>query len=80
MALAALLLTQTAMLHHVSESSEEHNTVEKLLNKMTLVERISQLSSTAPAIDRLGISAFNFWAGAMSVAFPTLSRPICITR
>ena len=36
---------------------------------MTLDEKGSQLSSNAPAIDRLGISAFNFWAGADFVAF-----------
>jgi hypothetical protein len=59
-----------------AESGEEHDTVEQLLSKMTLEEKISQLSSTAPAIDRLGISAFNFWAGAELLA--SRCRPACL--
>lgn len=44
-------------------ADKEHDTVERLLREMTLHEKISQLSSNAPAVERLGIGAFNFWAG-----------------
>ena len=34
-----------------------------LVSNMTTEEKISQLSSNSPAIDHLGISAFNWWTG-----------------
>ncbi len=35
--------------------------VDDLLSRMTLEEKISQLTSDSPAIDRLGVPAFNWW-------------------
>lgn len=35
--------------------------VEDLLSRMTLDEKIAQLSSDAPAIERLGVPAYNWW-------------------
>lgn len=61
-----------------AEHGDEHDTVERLLSKMTVKEKVSQLSSTAPAIDHLGISAFNFWAGAMSVPWVRQSNACSI--
>ena len=38
---------------------------EMLVSKMTLEERISQLRYNAPAIERLGIPAYNWWGEAL---------------
>ena len=35
--------------------------VDDLLSKLTLEEKISQLTNDSPAIDRLGIPAYNWW-------------------
>lgn len=35
--------------------------VQELLNQMTLEEKVSQLSSLSPAIERLGIPAYHWW-------------------
>ena len=42
--------------HHFEEAAR------KLVGKMTLEEKISQMKHTAPAIDRLGIQAYNWWS------------------
>lgn len=34
-----------------------------LISNMTTEEKISQLNSNSPAIDHLGVSAFNWWTG-----------------
>ena len=35
--------------------------VDDLISRMTLEEKISQLTNDSPAIDRLGIPAYNWW-------------------
>jgi beta-glucosidase len=35
--------------------------VEQLISQMTLPEKVSQMTHTAPAIERLGIPAYNWW-------------------
>jgi len=62
-------------------ADEDNKHVERLLREMTLDEKISQLSSSSPAVERLGIGAFNWWAGAhSSLSFasapPSLSADI----
>lgn len=39
--------------------------IQELISKMTLEEKVSQLSHTSPAIDRLGIPAYNWWNEAL---------------
>ena len=36
-----------------------------LVSRMTLEEKVSQMQSTAPAIERLGIPAYNWWSEAL---------------
>ena len=38
---------------------------EELVNQMTVEERASQLRYDAPAIERLGIPAYNWWGEAL---------------
>jgi len=39
--------------------------VDDLLSRMTLEEKISQMMNAAPAIERLGIPAYNWWGEAL---------------
>ncbi|MGE5394001.1 MAG: glucan 1,4-alpha-glucosidase, partial [Candidatus Saccharibacteria bacterium] len=61
--LAALPLLSTAQtkypFQNTSLSTQER--VENLLGEMTLQEKIDQMRYQAPAIDRLGIPAYNWW-------------------
>ena len=45
--------------------TEARKLAKKLVGKMTLEERASQLKYNAPAIDRLGIPAYNWWNEAL---------------
>ncbi|MBO7406336.1 MAG: hypothetical protein J6V14_01795, partial [Clostridia bacterium] len=36
--------------------------VEALINAMTVKEKVSQLLHDAPAIERLGVPAYNYWS------------------
>jgi beta-glucosidase len=36
---------------------------EELLSRMTLEEKVSQLNSDSPPIDRLHVKPFNWWQG-----------------
>ena len=36
--------------------------IRELISKMTLEEKVSQLSHASPAIERLGIPAYNWWS------------------
>ena len=39
--------------------------IEDLLSRMTLEEKVSQMMNTSPAIERLGIPAYNWWNEAL---------------
>src|SRR5262245_11870464 len=63
--LAALLLlplgfAQRNPVYRNPEAAIEDR-VDDLLNRMTLEEKASQLMNDSPAIDRLGIPAYNWW-------------------
>ena len=45
--------------------TEARKLAQKLVSKMTVEERASQLRYNAPAIDRLGIPAYNWWNEAL---------------
>jgi beta-glucosidase len=47
----------------MSKNLEER--IEELLGKMTLGEKMTQLQADSPAIDRLGIPAYNWWNEAL---------------
>lgn len=42
-------------------SKHENARIDELIGQMTLEEKVSQLLHVSPAIDRLGISAYNWW-------------------
>ncbi len=74
-------LAQTPVYQNPSAPFETR--VDDLLSRMTLEEKISQLMNDSPAIDRLGIPAYNWWneclhgvarAGRATV-FPEDHRP-----
>ena len=44
---------------------EARNRAQELVSQMTLAEKASQLRYDAPAIDRLGIPAYNWWSEAL---------------
>ena len=56
--------------------------VDDLVNRLTLEEKVSQMVNTAPAIERLGIPAYNWWNEALhGVArspYPVTSFPQAI--
>ncbi|HME07098.1 MAG TPA: hypothetical protein VKG25_08605, partial [Bryobacteraceae bacterium] len=66
--LALLALTpayaQDAPLYRDTNASFE-NRVDDLISRMTLEEKISQLTSDAPAIERLGVPGYNWWNEAL---------------
>src|SRR6202142_3945372 len=41
--------------------SPQPQRISDLLSRMTLEEKVSQLMNDSPAIDRLGIPAYNWW-------------------
>ena len=47
------------------DRQEARKRAEELVAKMTAVEKVSQLLYNAPAIDRLGIPAYNWWGEAL---------------
>lgn len=64
----ALLLVTTAMIVACSSGPKFRNTslsieerVDDLISQMTLEEKISQMLNDAPAIERLGVPAYNWW-------------------
>src|SRR6476646_10346129 len=62
---AALLAAQAAWcqpasLYQNPEAPLEQR-VEDLLSRMTVDEKVSQMMNDSPAIDRLGIPAYNWW-------------------
>ena len=47
------------------DRTEARKRAEKLVSKMTMEELVSQLRYNAPAIERLGIPAYNWWGEAL---------------
>lgn len=47
------------------DREEARERAQKLVSKMTLNEKMSQLRYNSPAIDRLGIPAYNWWGEAL---------------
>ncbi|MDR2398041.1 MAG: glycoside hydrolase family 3 protein, partial [Spirochaetaceae bacterium] len=43
------------------QQEARENAIKALISQMTLEEKVSQLSYTSPAIERLGIPAYNWW-------------------
>jgi beta-glucosidase len=58
--LAALCSGQTTPLYK-DPSAPFDKRVDDLISRMTLEEKISQLMNDSPAIDRLGVPAYNWW-------------------
>jgi beta-glucosidase len=48
-----------------NESLPVAQRVHDLVSKMTLAEKVSQMKDVAPAIDRLGVPAYNWWNEAL---------------
>jgi len=59
-ALLPLCLAQQAPIYRDPRAPMEKR-ADDLLSRMTLEEKISQLMSDAPAIERLGVPAYNWW-------------------
>src|SRR5215831_5772438 len=57
---AASLWGQNAMLYQNPDAPLEKR-VDDLVSRMTLEEKIGQMMNDAPAIDRLGVPAYNWW-------------------
>jgi beta-glucosidase len=58
--LAPALWSQTAPLYKNPDAPLEKR-VEDLLSRMTLEEKVSQMMNASPAIERLGVPAYNWW-------------------
>jgi beta-glucosidase len=58
---AAVFSQQKYEFTYQDPSQSVENRVDDLLGRMTLEEKISQMMNTAPAIDRLGIPAYDWW-------------------
>lgn len=57
---AALGFSQQAAIYN-NPSAPMEQRIDDLVSRMTLEEKISQMMNDAPAIDRLGIPAYNWW-------------------
>jgi beta-glucosidase len=71
-ALAALLLTSSVALaqapkdaRYLDMSLTPRERAADLVSRMTLEEKVLQMQSTAPAIERLGVPAYNWWNEAL---------------
>ena len=53
------------MKNYLNESLSAQERAEALVNEMTVEEAASQLRYDAPAIERLGIPAYNWWNEAL---------------
>ena len=49
------------MKNYLNESLSAQERAEALVNEMTVEEAASQLRYDAPAVERLGIPAYNWW-------------------
>ena len=52
-------------MHYLDTSLTFDQRAEDLVSRMTLEEKISQMGHTAPAVERLGIPAYNWWNEAL---------------
>ncbi|MDB5018390.1 MAG: glycoside hydrolase family 3 [Mucilaginibacter sp.] len=66
--IAACLFSSVAFVKHRSYQYDFQNPalsidkrVDDLVSKLTLEEKVSQMLNTAPAVERLGIPAYNWW-------------------
>ncbi len=53
------------LIHNKEKLQEYRKRAEELVGKMTLEEKVSQMLNWAPAIERLGIPAYNWWSEAL---------------
>ena len=58
---AELLSAQSVVYPWQDTSLSMEQRVEKLISSMTVEEKIGQMMNDAPAIDRLGVPAYNWW-------------------
>ena len=67
------------MKNYLNESLSAQERAEALVNEMTIEEAASQLRYDAPAVERLGIPAYNWWNG-VSMGLPEAVLPLCFRR
>lgn len=53
------------MVNHDKARAQARERAKELVNRMTIEERASQLRYDAPAIERLGVPAYNWWGEAL---------------
>src|SRR5580692_12822148 len=58
--LSALAFSQSTLIYQ-DPSAPTEKRLDDLVSRMSLEEKISQMMNDAPAIDRLGIPAYNWW-------------------
>ncbi len=61
----AKLISLFLLVAPISRSSEIDDRVRSLIAQMTVAEKISQLGHESPAIERLGLPAYNWWNEAL---------------
>ena len=59
--LAARVVAAAEVLPYLDPERPLDTRVKDLVGRMTLAEKVAQLSSTAPAIDRLSVPAYDYW-------------------
>ena len=67
------------MKNYLNESLSAQERAEALVNEMTIEEAASQLRYDAPAVERLGIPAYNWWNG-VSMGLHEAVLPPCFHR
>jgi beta-glucosidase len=60
-AITSLLYAQQYQFPFLDPSLPVEKRVDDMVSRMTLQEKVSQMMNTAPAIDRLGIPAYDWW-------------------
>ena len=67
------------MKNYLNESLSAQERAEALVNEMTVEEAASQLRYDAPAVERLGIPAYNWWNEGIH-GFARAVLPPCFHR
>ena len=67
------------MKNYLNESLSVQERAEALVNEMTVEEAASQLRYDAPAVERLGIPAYNWW-NEVSMGLHEAVLPPCFHR